>query len=98
MADLARRLGFVEYFILCELDELDVLAGLLLERGDDLRDRRVPLGVEALLPPDDEVGAAGAERRQNEHGGEDDGANSEHGRPIALLASMLPRAGRGNGR
>jgi hypothetical protein len=49
--DRERRLGFIEDFILCGLDELDPLAGVLLERGDDLPDRLVLLGVEALLPP-----------------------------------------------
>ena len=47
-------------------DELDLLAGLLLEGRDDLPDRRVLLGVVALLPPDDEVGGLCAERRENE--------------------------------
>ena len=46
------------------LNELDLLAGLLLEGGDDLLDRRVLLLVEALVPPDDEVGGPGAGRRQ----------------------------------
>ena len=50
--------------LLRRLVELDLLAGLLLEGGDDLPDRRVLLGVEALLPPHHEVGGPGAERRQ----------------------------------
>ena len=61
------------HLILCGLDELDLLAGLLLEGGDDLRDRRVLLGVEPLLPPDDEVGGPGAERRQDERYGAQSG-------------------------
>jgi hypothetical protein len=44
------------------LDELDLLAGLVLEGGDNLPDRPVLLGVEALLLPDDEVGGPGAKR------------------------------------
>jgi hypothetical protein len=35
-------------YILSRLDELDLLAGLLLERGDDLRDRLVRLGIESF--------------------------------------------------
>ena len=62
-------------------DELDLLAGLLLEGGDDLPDRRVLLGVEALLPPDDEVGGPGAERRQHERNGEEDGPDPHGAAP-----------------
>ena len=47
-------------------NELDLLAGLLLEGGDDLPDRRVLLGVVPLLPPHHEVGGPGAERRQDD--------------------------------
>jgi hypothetical protein len=43
--------------------EFDLLAGVLLEGGDDLRDRLVLLGIEPLLPPHNEVGGLGAERR-----------------------------------
>ena len=60
-------------------DELDLLAGLLLEGGDDLPDRRVLLGVESLLPPDHEVGGPGAERRQDERYGKNDGASAHGG-------------------
>ena len=44
-------------------DELDLLAGLLLEGGDDLPERRLLLGVEALFPPHHEVGGAGRRRQ-----------------------------------
>ena len=44
--------------------ELDLLAGFLLEGGDDLPDRLVLLVVVALLPPHDEVGGTGAEGHQ----------------------------------
>ena len=65
--------------VLRGLDELDLLAGLLLEGGDDLRDRLVLLGVEALLPPDHEVGGPGAERRQDDRYGKNDGASAHRG-------------------
>jgi hypothetical protein len=68
-----RRLGFTVDFILCGLDELDLLAGLLLEGGDDLRDRLVLLWVKTLLSPDDQVGGLRAERRHHERRGEDNG-------------------------
>ena len=47
-------------------DELNLLAGLLLEGGHDFPDRLVLLGVLTPLPPDHEVGGAGAERRQDD--------------------------------
>jgi hypothetical protein len=37
-------------------DQLDLLAGILLECGDELPDRIVFLGVVALIPPRDEIG------------------------------------------
>ena len=77
---LKGALGLLHNLILCRLDELDLLAGLLFEGGDDLRDRRVLLRIEPLLPPDDEVGAPGAHGRQDQRGGKDNGANSQHGR------------------
>ena len=55
--------------------ELDLLAGLLLEGGDDLPDRLVLLGVVALIPPHHEVGGLGAERRQEQRRGENDGSS-----------------------
>ena len=54
-------------------DELDLLAGLLLEGGDDLPDRLVLLGVVPLLPPHHEVGGLRAERRQNERQSNENG-------------------------
>ena len=72
-------MGLVEHLVLCGLDELDLLAGLLLEGGDDLRDRLVLLGVEALLPPHHEVGGPGAERRQDDRYGENDGSSAHGG-------------------
>ena len=47
-------------------DELDLLAAVLLEGGDDLPDRRVLLGGLSLLPPHHEVGGLCAERRHGE--------------------------------
>jgi hypothetical protein len=58
----------VEDFILCGLDELDLLAALLLERCDDRTDRLVLLRVEPLLPPHHEVGSPRAGRRQCQRG------------------------------
>ena len=46
---------------LCRLEELDLLAGLLLECGDGLLDRRVLLGIDSLVPPNDEVSAPEAQ-------------------------------------
>jgi hypothetical protein len=60
---LERRLDLIEHLILLGLDEIDLLAGALLEGPDDLRDRLVLLGVVPLLPPHHEVGAPGVERR-----------------------------------
>jgi hypothetical protein len=57
------------------LDELDLLASVLLEGGDDLRKRLVLPGVVPLLPPDHEVGGAGAEGCwQDQQSDEDNGA------------------------
>ncbi len=61
LASLERRLELARKLILGIEVELDLLAGLLLEGGDDLPDRRVLLRVVALLPPDHEVGGLGAE-------------------------------------
>jgi hypothetical protein len=75
------------------LDELDLLAGLLLEGGDDLPDRGVLLLVEALVPPDDKVGGPGAERRhEDQHGGKDNSASSHHGRLPEVIAQHTPIA------
>jgi hypothetical protein len=54
-------------------DQLDLLAGFLLEGGDDLPDRIVFLGVVALVPPDDEIGGVCAQRRQNERQSNENG-------------------------
>ena len=59
-------------------DELDLVAGLLLEGDDGLADRLVLPGVPAILPPDDKVGRPGAQRRQREGGG-DQGGSDHHG-------------------
>ena len=61
--------------------ELDPLAALLLKGGDQLPERLVLLSVESLGPPDDEVGGAGAERRQDERGGEEDGPDPHGAAP-----------------
>jgi hypothetical protein len=55
--------------------ELDVPAGLGLERGDQLLNGLVLLGVPTLLPPDDEVSTTCAWRCQHERGSEEDGAD-----------------------
>src|SRR5262245_37050278 len=44
-------------------DDLDLLAGLLLESGDSLSDSRVRLGAVSVFPPQHEVGGLRAERR-----------------------------------
>jgi hypothetical protein len=49
-------------------DELNLFAGLLLEGGDDLPDRRILLRVLSLFPPHHEVSGPGAGRRNREHG------------------------------
>jgi hypothetical protein len=85
-----RRLGLVLHLDNRMRNEFDVLAGLLLERGDDLRERLVLAGVEPLLPPHHEVGAPGAERRWEKHGGKDDGANWRHGWSQSIRGSILP--------
>src|SRR5690242_21952526 len=65
--------------------ELDLLAGLPLERGDQLPDRLVLGGVEPFRPPDDEVGGAGAERHQDERGSEEDGPDPHGAAPWSAL-------------
>jgi hypothetical protein len=47
-------------------DQLDVLAGFLLERGDGLLNGLLLLRVVALIPPYDEVGGLRARRRRGE--------------------------------
>ena len=79
------------HVILRWLDELDLLAGLLLEGGDDLPDRLVLLGVAALLPPHHEVGGPGAERRQDQRRGErtvDEPLHGRHSARICLIRAI----------
>jgi hypothetical protein len=45
-----RLLGSVEDLVLLRLNEFELLAGLLLERGDNLRDCFIFLGVKSFLP------------------------------------------------
>ena len=93
LAGLERRQKLVRSLRRVMEDELDLLAGLLLEGGDDLPERRVLLGVEALLPPHHEVGGPGAERRhEDQRGGKDNGANSQHGRLPEVIAQHTPIA------
>jgi hypothetical protein len=65
--NLVRQIG------LLVKDQLDLLAGLLLERGDGLPNGLILVGIEALLPPDYEVSALGSERRHGERCGENNG-------------------------
>ena len=79
-------------------NELDLLAASLLEGGDDLPDRGVFLGVEALLPPDHEVGGPGAERRQDDRYGKNDGARAHRGAfPVGITGHKGSFSGDGNG-
>ena len=53
------------------------------------------MGVVPVLPPDDEVGGPGAEGRQEQHGGKDNGGNSQHGRlPEVIARYHTPERGR----
>jgi hypothetical protein len=70
LSGLARRHDRVRKLLLGMEDEVDLLARLLLEGGDDLPDRLVLLRVVAFIPPDDEIGAPSAKRRRCEHRGE----------------------------
>jgi hypothetical protein len=67
LAGLERRIDRLWMLVPWMQDQLDLLAGLLLEGGDDLPDRLVLLRVVALIPPHDEVGGPSAERRHHEH-------------------------------
>jgi pimeloyl-ACP methyl ester carboxylesterase len=80
-AGLDRRHDLVRKLLLGMKDELDTLAGLLLEGRNDLTDRLVLLRG-ALVPPHDEVGAASAERRQDEHGSKKGRDELLHGRSL----------------
>jgi hypothetical protein len=46
-------------------NELDVLPTPLLEGTNDFPEHVLLLGVEWLVPPDDEIGGLGAQRRQD---------------------------------
>jgi hypothetical protein len=59
-------------------DELDLLARLLLEGGDHLRDRFVLPGIEALLAPHDEVSGLCTERRHDDRRGENYGFTAQN--------------------
>ena len=93
---LERRLGPIEHLILRGLDELDLLAGLLLKGRDDLPDCRVLLGVVALLPPDDEVGRPSAERGQDDRYGKNDGSSAHRGASPWASRTVGSFSGRGN--
>jgi hypothetical protein len=77
--------------------DLDPLAGLLLESGDDLPDRLVLLRIVALLPPHHEVGGVRAKRRQHERGGENR-SSAAHvvTSPMGRIASISSLPIRGN--
>src|SRR3954453_22330673 len=83
---LDRRRGPARQVVLRVEGEVDMPAGLPLEGGDDLADRRVLLGIAPLLPPDDEVGGPGAERGKHEHGGEEKGPDPHGALPARLRA------------
>ena len=87
LAGLERRRDRRRMLVPWMEDQLDLLAGLLLEGGDDLLDRLVLLGVVALLPPHDEVGGPRAERRQHERSGEKDGSNPHGRRSLTINGS-----------
>src|SRR3954467_7935874 len=94
LTSLERCLGLVGHLILGGLDEFDRLASPGLEGRDKLRDRRILLGVEALLPPDGEVSGPGAERCQRERGGEEDDPDPHGALPDRLRAPACPRSRR----
>ena len=71
-------------------DEFDLLAGVLLEGGDDLPDRLVLLGVEPLLPPHHEIGGPCAERCGHEQSGKYRADHLDHGKsPSAVDARQI---------
>ena len=74
LSGLDRRHELVRKLLLGMEDELDLLAGLLLEGRDDLPDRLVLLGVVAFIPPHDEVGGLGGERRHDDRRSKNDGS------------------------
>jgi hypothetical protein len=73
---LERGVGLVEHLVHRGLNEFDVLAGLLLERGDDLPDRLVFLLVEAFVPPDDQIGGLRTARRHHERHAQNNGSTA----------------------
>jgi hypothetical protein len=73
---LERRLDLFRKLLPRIEAKFGVLAAVLLEGRDDLCDRFVLLGLNALLPPDHEVSGAGAERRQGERRGENRGSDA----------------------
>jgi hypothetical protein len=105
LARLERGRHLVEHLILCGLHEIDLLAGLLLEGGDDLPDRFVLLGIKPLFPPHHEVGGGCAERRHDQRRGENDGMGAHYrspeievvdarsAAPVRQKTSLGPRAG-----
>jgi hypothetical protein len=82
-----RVLGLVEDLVLLEPNQLDLLAGLLLEGGDDLGDRLVLLWVKTLLSPDDKVCGVCRQRRCGERRGENNGLP-----PHICLPCDIPRS------
>jgi hypothetical protein len=81
LADLERRLDRLWKVVPWMEDQLNLPAGLLLEGGDDLLDRLVLLRGVALVPPHDEVGGVGAERRHHEDRGQCNGSTAHHHPP-----------------
>ena len=87
---LERRHKVGPKFFLRTKDQLDLLAAILLERRDDLPDRRVLFGGLPLLPPHHEVGGLCAERRHGERRGENQCSNA-HG-VASLIKSTVDYA------
>jgi hypothetical protein len=66
LAHLERRHDLVGKLLKWIEDQLDLLAALLLERGNDFLERLALLRVVGFVPPDDELGGLSAERCQTE--------------------------------
>jgi hypothetical protein len=96
-----RGLRLRNYLVLRGLDELDLLAAVLLESGDDVPDRLVLLRVETFVPLHHEVGGLGAERRHRENRGENRNS-APHvvtppiGRPASICSLRVPGNARAN--
>jgi hypothetical protein len=95
LARLQRRHDVVRKLVLWELDEFDLLAGILLEDGDDFPKGRVLLGVVTLVPPHHKVGGLCAERRHREHHGKNRGSaahvvTSPIGRTASISSLPVP--------